>query len=111
MSTWKLDNIGVVIYNYVMKSKAKDISTPVETPEEEKTQLLIKVSKRIKAKAQQEADLSFTYGWIPSATVTQLFIWLIDIYLDTAIKDFIVRRRQGNQVDKKQEEVQDGDRT
>lgn len=63
-------------------------------PETELTQILLKVSPKVKAKAQQQADLAFKYGWIKSATLTQLFIWSTETFLDASIKSFIQSRQK-----------------
>jgi len=73
-------------------------TAPAQEPVKEPTpgplaQILLKVSPGIKEKAQLQADLAFKYGWIKSATLTQLFIWLTDTFLDSSIKEYIKQRR------------------
>jgi len=79
--------------------------------ESEKIQLLMKVPKQVKEHAQLEASLAYSYGWISSPMLVQLFIWAVDYYLDTGIRNFIAERRQGKQAEQalnKQEEVENG---
>ena len=60
---------------------------------ENKVPILVKVPPKVKAKAQEEADLAYSYGWIPNASVTQLFIWMVEVYLAEGIKQYIKKRR------------------
>jgi pyruvate/oxaloacetate carboxyltransferase len=62
-------------------------------PEKGIVQVLVKVPTRIRDKAKQEAELAYLYGWIPEPTVTALFNWLVDHYLDAGIKQYIEKRR------------------
>lgn len=76
-------------------STKKGKKDPPLEPDVEKyiVQVLVKVHPRIRDKAKDEAELAYLYGWIPEPTVTALFVWLIDTYLDIAIKQFIHQRR------------------
>jgi hypothetical protein len=47
--------------------------------------------------AQQQSELAYQYGWIQSATLTQLFIWMTEAYLDSGIKAYIQDRRKGGE--------------
>jgi hypothetical protein len=69
---------------------------------------LLKVPPEIKEKAQRQADLAFKYGWIKLATLTQLFIWTTETFLDSSIKSFIQSRRKGIEVKAGQEEASHG---
>ena len=60
---------------------------------EEKVQVNVYVPKRIKERAQQEADLAAEYGWIPAPHITQLFIWVVDKHLPEVIERHIEERR------------------
>jgi hypothetical protein len=62
-------------------------------PDRGTVQVLVRVLPRIRDKAKQEAELAYLYKWIPDATVSTLFTWLIDHYLDAGIKQFIAQRR------------------
>jgi hypothetical protein len=46
----------------------------------------------------QQPELAYQYGWIQSATLTQLFIWMTESFLDGSIKAFIQNRRKGSEV-------------
>jgi len=62
--------------------------------EDKKVQILLKVPENVKKLALQEADLAYEYGWISKPTMTQLFVWTINYYLATGIRQFIEKRRQ-----------------
>ena len=63
-------------------------------PSKDLVQILLKVPPAVKDKAQRQADLVFQYGWIESATVKQLFVWIVNNYLDAGIKAHIQARRE-----------------
>ena len=53
-------------------------------------------------------ELAFKYSWIKSTTLTQLFIWTTETFLDSSIKSFIQSRRKGIEVKAGQEEASHG---
>ena len=65
--------------------------------QDEKVQVLMKVPKRVRDKAQLEAELAHEYGWITNPSVTQLFIWTVEVYLSEGIKKYIRERRFGRE--------------
>ena len=42
-------------------------------------------------------ESAFKYSWIKSTTLTQLFIWTTETFLDSSIKSFIQNRRKGSE--------------
>lgn len=68
--------------------------TPPPEPERDSAQILIKVTPAIKDKAQKQAGLAFQYGWIPQPTVKHLFVWIVDVFLDAAIRQHIEARKK-----------------
>ena len=61
---------------------------------EPRYKLLLSVSTEVRNKAQKEATLAHLYQWIPRPTISALFTWLVNDYLDKGIKAFIEKRQK-----------------
>jgi len=74
---------------------------------EKKVQILMKVPEQVKLLAKREAKLACEYGWITEPTMTALYVWLINYYLATGIRNFILQQRQKQEVvgDKEEKDV------
>lgn len=72
---------------------------PTEAPapkESDKVQINMLVTRRTKEMAEREAELAFSYGWIESPSLTQLFNWTVEFYLREGIRQQIETRRQAD---------------